>query len=203
MIARLTAETVSAPLPRELRTERLRLRRWQPADRAPFAAMNADPRVMEHFPALMSQEESDASYARIRAHFEQHGFGLWAVEILGGAEFAGFIGLNTTRFEVHFTPCIEIGWRLAADTWGRGFATEGARAALAFAFETLRLEEIVSFTVPDNQRSRRVMEKLGMTHQARDDFEHPVLPVGHRLRRHVLYRVRRPGQIPFVSQNGA
>src|SRR5947209_5534727 len=173
-------------LPRDLRTERLRLRRWCPADRAPFAALNADPRVMEHFPALLSREESDARVARIEAHFDQYGFGLWAVEIVDVAPFVGFIGLSIPRFEAHFMPCHEIGWRLAAESWGRGIATEGARAALAFGFETLRLEEIVSYTVPANLRSRRVMEKIGMTHQPRDDFDHPLLPAGHCLSRHVF-----------------
>jgi RimJ/RimL family protein N-acetyltransferase len=175
--------------PEELRTERLLLRRWRPADLEPFAAMNADPQVMEHFPAPLSREESDAAAARIAAHFERHGFGLWAVEASSGAPFAGFIGLAIPRFEAHFTPCVEIGWRLAADHWGRGYATEGARAALAFGFESLRLEEIVSYTVPANLRSRRVMEKLGMTHDPSEDFDHPLLPEGHPLRRHVLYRM--------------
>jgi RimJ/RimL family protein N-acetyltransferase len=178
-------------LPQELHTERLLLRRWRSADREPFAALNADPRVMEHFPALLSREESDAAADRIEAHFERHGFGLWAVELAGVTPFAGFIGLCVPRCEAHFTPCVEIGWRLAADYWGHGLATEGARAALAFGFESLRLEEIVSYTVPDNLRSRRVMEKLGMTHQPTDDFDHPLLPAGHRLSRHVLYRIAR------------
>jgi RimJ/RimL family protein N-acetyltransferase len=180
--------------PPELRTERLCLRRWRPADRAPFAALNADPQVMKHLPAQLTPEESDALAARIDAHFEQRGFGLWAVEIAGGTLFAGFIGLSVPRFEAHFTPCVEVGWRLAAEHWGRGFATEGARAALAFGFEALDLAEIVSFTVPGNRQSRRVMEKLGMSHDPRDDFEHPLLPEGHRLRRHVLYRIARPAQ---------
>jgi RimJ/RimL family protein N-acetyltransferase len=177
--------------PQELRTERLCLRRWRPADRAPFAAMNADPKVMEYFPGLLSREASDERVDRIEAHFSEHGFGLWAVEIAGVMPFAGFIGLGVVRFEAPFTPCVEVGWRLAADCWGSGFATEGARAALAFGFENLRLAEIVSFTVPANLRSRRVMEKLGMTHHPGEDFDHPVLPEGHPLRRHVLYRIRR------------
>jgi RimJ/RimL family protein N-acetyltransferase len=179
-------------LPRELRTDRLLLRRWLAADRDPFAALNADPHVMEHFPATLSREESDARAARIDAHFDQHGFGLWAVEIPNVVPFAGFVGLWVTPFEAHFTPCVELGWRLAAKHWGHGYATEAARAALAFGFETLRLAEIVSFTVPANLRSRRVMEKLGMTHNPADDFDHPALPEAHPLRRHVLYRVPRP-----------
>jgi len=179
------------PLPDELRTPRLILRRWRPADRAPFAAMNADPRVMEFFPAPLSPEETEASIARIEAHFDQHGFGLWAVDIPGMTHFTGFVGLNHPRFEATFTPCVEIGWRLAAEYWNRGFATEGARAALSFGFETLKLDEIVSFTVPENVRSRRVMEKLGMRHDPMDDFDHPLVPEGHRLKPHVLYRINR------------
>src|SRR6185369_3079349 len=176
----------------ELRTERLRLRRWREEDRAPFAAMNADPRVMEHFPALLSRDESDALVARIEAHLAQHGFAQWAVEIPGVTPFAGFVGLSIPRFEATFTPCVEIGWRLAADYWGQGFATEGAKAALEFGFKQLGLAEILSFTVPANLRSRRVMEKIGMTHNSADDFDHPFLASGHSLSRHVLYRIRRP-----------
>jgi RimJ/RimL family protein N-acetyltransferase len=170
----------------------LHLRRWRPEDRAPFAALNADPRVMEHFPALLTREESDARAARADAHFEECGFGLWAVEIPGVTPFAGFIGLTVPVFEAHFTPCVEVGWRLAAEFWGHGYATEGARAALAFGWDALGLKEIVSSTVPANTRSWRVMERLGMTHDPRDDFDHPLLPPGHRLRRHVLYRIARP-----------
>lgn len=172
----------------ELHTDRLLLRRWLPADRGPFAAMNADRTVMEYFPDRLSRAESDAAVTRIESHFAQHGFGLWAVEITNVVPFAGFIGLAVPRFEAHFTPCIEIGWRLAAAHWGRGYATEGARAALAFAFDVLGREEVVSFTVPGNMRSRRVMERIGMTHDPADDFDHPFLPAGHPLRRHVLYR---------------
>jgi RimJ/RimL family protein N-acetyltransferase len=176
----------------ELRTDRLCLRRWLPQDPAPFARLNADPRVVEFFQGPLSREESDALADRIEAHFQVHGFGLWAVEITGVTPFAGFIGLAVPRFEAPFTPCVEIGWRLAAKHWNRGYATEGARATLAFGFRSLRLQEIVSFTVPGNVRSRRVMEKIGMTHSASDDFDHPLLPEGHPLRRHVLYRVERP-----------
>ena len=175
----------------QLLTERLRLRRWRPGDRAPFAALNADPRVMEYFPAPLSSEESDDLAARIEAHFDARGFGLWAVEAPGVAPFVGFVGLSVPGFEAHFTPCVEIGWRLAAEHWGKGYAAEGARAALAFGFETLRLEEIVSFTATGNLPSRRVMERIGMTHDPADDFDHPALPEGHPLRRHVLYRIGR------------
>jgi RimJ/RimL family protein N-acetyltransferase len=174
----------------EIRTERLRLRRWKTQDLEPFAALNRDPVVMEYLAAPLSRAESDAFAARIEAHFDAHGFGLFAVEVVEGRSFAGFIGLSIPRFEAPFMPCVEIGWRLAAHCQGRGYATEGARAVLALGFETLTLGEIVSFTVPANVRSRRVMEKLGMTHSAADDFDHPALPGGHPLRRHVLYRRR-------------
>jgi RimJ/RimL family protein N-acetyltransferase len=180
-------------LPRELHTSRLCLRRWLPDDRVAFARLNADPRVMEFFPGPLSRAESDARAAQIEAHFERQGFGLWAVEITGITRFAGFIGLSIPRFDAHFMPCIEIGWRLDADHWNRGYATEGARAALAFAFDWLHVEEIVSYTVPANLRSRRVMEKLGMSHASSEDFDHPLLPEGHPLRRHVLYRLPATG----------
>jgi RimJ/RimL family protein N-acetyltransferase len=157
----------------------------------PFAALNGDPRVAEHLPSTLSRAESDGLASRIEAHFERHGFGLWALEVPGVSEFAGFVGLAVPRFEAHFTPCVEIGWRLDPRCWGHGYATEGARAAARCAFEVLHLKEIVSFTVPANVRSRRVMEKLGMTYRSEDDFEHPALPDGHRLRRHVLYRLTR------------
>lgn len=178
--------------PRELRTERLLLRRWRPEDREAFAAMNADPRVMEFFPGTLPRSESDAMVDRIEAHFERHGFGYWAAELPGIAALAGLVGLAVPRFEAAFTPCVEIGWRLAPAQWGRGLATEAARAALDFGFRCLQLPEILSFTVPANVRSRRVMEKIGMTHAPAEDFDHPLLPEGHALRRHVLYRCRRP-----------
>jgi RimJ/RimL family protein N-acetyltransferase len=179
-------------VPHEFRTERLLLRRWRPQDSEPFAAMCADPRVMEFFPATQTRDESDATVARIEAHFTKHGFGLWAVEIVGSSPFAGFIGLCYPRFEAHFTQCVEIGWRLAAQHWGHGYATEGARAAVVVGFESLQLAEIVAMTVPENLRSRRVMDKLGMTRREDDDFDHPLLPPGHHWRRHVLYRLARP-----------
>lgn len=172
----------------ELRTERLRLRRWTDADRDPFAALNADPDVMEFFPAPLSRAESDAFVDRIEAHFDEHDFGLWAVESAATGDFTGYVGLWPATFEAHFTPAIEVGWRLARRWWGSGIATEAARAAMADGFERLRLDEIVSMTARVNVRSRRVMEKLGMTRDAADDFEHPRVEVGHVLRPHVLYR---------------
>jgi len=180
-------------LPPELRTDRLHLRRWRASDRDPFARLNADPRVVEFLPGPLSRAETDARADRAEAHFRQHGFGLWAIEVPGVVPFAGFVGLSIPDFDAPFTPCIEVGWRLDAAHWGRGYATEGALAALAFAFHWLRVAEVVSYTVPLNSRSRRVMERLGMTRSADDDFDHPLLPEGHPLRRHVLYRLRRPG----------
>lgn len=174
-----------------LRTERLLLRRWRESDRLPFQAVNADPRVMEHFPAPLTSPESDALLDRAQEHFNRHGFGPFAVELLESDEFIGFIGLSIPAFAAPFMPAVEIGWRLAFEHWGRGLATEGARAALAFAFNELDLGQIVSFTVPANLRSRRVMEHLGMTHNPEDDFDHPNLPAGHPLRSHVLYRISR------------
>lgn len=174
-----------------LTTLRLRLRPWTPQDLLPFAAMNADARVMQFLPTLLARAESAAMVARIQEHFERHGFGLWAVEVAGVAEFIGFVGLSVPTFEAHFTPCVEIGWRLACEYWGQGYATEAARAALDFAFRQLQLEQVVSFTAPANHRSRRVMERLGMARSPDDDFEHPNLATGHPLRTHVLYRLLR------------
>jgi RimJ/RimL family protein N-acetyltransferase len=180
-------------VPAELVTPRLRLRRWRGADRAPFARISADPVVMEHFPSVLSRAESDDLVDRIEATFERDGLGLWAVEVADSAEFAGFVGLWTAGFEAHFMPAVEVGWRLAAAHWGRGYATEAARAAVADGFVRLALPEIVSFTSLGNQRSQRVMQKLGMARDPADDFDHPRMPEGHRLRRHVLYRLPNPG----------
>ena len=151
--------------------------------------MNADPRVAEYLPTPLSRSESEAFVTRVEAHFEKHGFGLWAVEVLENYRFAGYVGLMRPRFESHFTPCVEVGWRLASEHWGKGYATEGASAAIAYGFDVIGLREILSWTVPANMRSRRVMEKLGMTRDPADDFDHPLLPEGHPLRRHVLYRI--------------
>ena len=178
----------SGPTP-SIRTERLLLRGWRAGDRAPFAALNGDPVVMEHFPGTLDTAESDEMADRIEEFFAEHGFGLWAVEVPGVSDFVGFVGLSIPRFETHFTPCVEIGWRLAREHWGRGYAPEAARAALRFGFERAGLAEIVSFTVPGNLKSRRVMEKIGMHRDPADDFDHPFLPPGHALRRHVLYRL--------------
>jgi RimJ/RimL family protein N-acetyltransferase len=174
-----------------LETERLILRRWKSTDAEPYSKLNSDPIVMEFLLKHLSREESDAQIARIEAHFSEHGFGLWAVEIKATGEFIGFAGLNQPAFDAHFTPCVEVGWRLARAHWSHGFATEAARTALAFGFEIASLEEIVSFTVPANKRSIAVMERLGMKRDPEEDFEHPKIPEGHMLRPHVLYRMKR------------
>lgn len=172
-----------------IETERLLLRRWREGDREPFAALNADPEVMEHFPARLSREESDALAARITIAMAERGFGLWAVEVRGGAPFIGFVGLSIPTFDAPFMPAVEIGWRLSRVHWGHGYAIEAARAVLDDGFGRHGLTEIVSFTVPANVRSRRVMERLGMRQDG--EFDHPRLPEGHLLRRHVLYRIAR------------
>lgn len=174
----------------ELETPRLRLRAWRDADLEPFAALNADPRVMEFFPASMTRAESDAMADKIRSLMSERGWGFWAVEIKEGASFAGFVGLHIPNVPLPFSPCVEVGWRLAAAHWSKGYATEAARAALGFGFGTLGLEEIVSFTAERNNRSRQVMEKLGLRNHG-EDFVHPTVPVGHPMRPHVLYRLRR------------
>lgn len=175
----------------ELETARLRLRAWTDTDLAPFAALNADPRVMLHFPAPLDRTQSDALATRIRAHLGEHGWGLWAVEVTRGrpAPFIGFVGLARQTFEAPFTPCVEVGWRLAHAHWGHGYATEAAVAALRFAFVSLALPEVVSMTSALNEPSRRVMERLGMRRDPTDDFEHPRVPPGSPLRPHVLHRI--------------
>jgi len=178
-----------------LTTDRLILRRWREADRAPFRAINADPRVMEFFPALLTPEETDEGVARIEQHFEQHGFGLYAAELIETGTFIGFIGLSVPAFEARFMPAVEIGWRIAHNYWGKGLATEGALAVVRHAFGTLGLSSLVSFTSTANMRSRRVMEKIGMSRDAAADFDHPRIPEGHPLRRHVLYRLHSHGDI--------
>jgi RimJ/RimL family protein N-acetyltransferase len=179
-------------MPTSIATERLLLRPWRASDRAPFAALNADPLVMESFPARLSAAESDAMADTIEQRMaQQGGWGLWAVEVPAVADFVGFVGLNPAQ-ETLGHPAVEIGWRLAAEHWGRGYAPEAARASLAHGFDSLGLEEIVAFTSTGNAKSRRVMEKIGMTHQPDRDFEHPRIPKGSPLRRHVLYAIRRP-----------
>ena len=167
-----------------IRTERLLLRPWTDDDREPFAALNADPAVMEHFPSPLDLKDSDTLADRIAAGIEQRGWGLWALEAPDG--FIGFTGLSIPTFEADFLPAVEVGWRLARSAWGKGYASEAASAALRYGFEELVLEEVVSFTAKTNLRSARVMRRIGMVLVG--EFEHTVLPEGHRLRPHVLYR---------------
>jgi ribosomal-protein-alanine N-acetyltransferase len=169
--------------------ERVCLRGWRNEDREAFAAMNADARVMEFFRSPLSRVESDAMVDRIQRHFSEHDFGLWAIEVPGVAPFIGFAGFDVARFKAHFTPCVEVGWRLAFEHWGHGYATEAARLALGYGFGTLALSDVVSFTSTTNHRSRAVMERLGMRRDPAEDFDYPSFPEGHPLRRHVLYRL--------------
>jgi RimJ/RimL family protein N-acetyltransferase len=162
--------------------------------------MNGDPVVMTHFVALLSREESDQLVARIRESWATRGFGLWAVERPADGRFLGFTGLALHTFEAPFTPAVEIGWRFAAEAWGHGYATEAARAALRYGFGTLGLDEILSWTTVANEPSRRVMERIGMTRDPADDFEHPSIPVGHPIRPHVLYRLARPSWLAAVDR---
>lgn len=168
------------------------MRRWSSADRDDFAIMNADPHVMEFFPGLLSRQDSDGLAARADAHLAEHGWGLWALEIKDGEDcgrFAGFTGLAVPSWEASFTPCVEVGWRLPRWAWGRGYASEAARAALRVGFDDLALGEIVSFTATANKRSQAVMRRIGMTRDPDDDFDIPSIPVGHPMGRSVLYRL--------------
>jgi RimJ/RimL family protein N-acetyltransferase len=174
----------------EFETQRLRLRQWRASDREPFARMNADPRVMEFFPALISRESSKASIDRWRSQLEEKGWSNWAAELRGTGEFIGFVGISVPRSQLPFMPCVEIGWRLAFPHWGKGYATEAALGSLRIAFEQLDFPEIVSFTAMQNLRSRAVMERIGM-HDSGENFEHPAVPKGSPLRLHCLYRIRR------------
>ncbi|WP_223879709.1 GNAT family N-acetyltransferase [Dechloromonas sp. CZR5] len=171
----------------QLETSRLRLRPWRDEDLAPFAALNADAQVMAHFPATLDRAESDVLAARCQSLIEAQGWGFWATEIKASGDFIGFVGLHRPIAELPFSPCVEIGWRLARPFWGQGYASEAARAALSFAFNDLALAEVVAFTSLENRRSQAVMERLGM--RRAENFEHPAQPPGHPLREHCLYRL--------------
>lgn len=172
-----------------LQTARLILRDWQDSDIPIFVAMGQDPEVMKFFPDFWGEEKSRESVQRFRQHFADHGFGLFAVELRENHEFIGFVGICHLTFEAHFTPAIEIGWRLVSKHFGKGYATEAAREVLRFAFEELKLKEVVALTVPDNTPSQNVMKKIGMTRDEKDDFLHPKIPQNHKFARHVLYRI--------------
>ncbi|MGW4791298.1 GNAT family N-acetyltransferase [Nonomuraea sp. NPDC004297] len=175
-----------------METERLIMRRWREADREPFAAMNADPEVMEHFPAPLTREESDALVVRIEDQFDRRGYSLWALEVRESGEFIGFTGLVLQTFDAPFLPAVEIGWRLARPAWGHGYAIEAARRAAQYAFEEAGLGDIISMTAESNLRSQSVMRRLGMTRDPAEDFAHPRLAADNPLSRHVLYRLKRP-----------
>ncbi len=174
----------------ELETDRLKLRQWSARDYAPFSELNADPEVMKYFPATLMESESTALATKIEKLISERGWGMWAVELKTQGDFIGFVGLHKPEVKLPFTPCIEIGWRLSKKYWGKGYATEAATAALAYAFDTLQLDEVVSFTALANIKSRSVMERLNMV-DVRQNFEHPGVPAGHKLREHVLYKITR------------
>lgn len=174
-------------------TQRLVLRPWKLEDFDPFFSLNADPRVMEYFPSVLNRQESDELALRIKTKLEEKGWGMWAATLIASGEFIGFIGLNEvtqSTLPAPFSPAVEVGWRLAFEHWGKGYATEGALASLQYGFHILHLKEIISFTAVQNQRSRHVMEKIGMHRDPKGDFDHPKLAEGHWLRRHVLYRLQ-------------
>ena len=173
-----------------IETERLVLRPWAEEDRVPFAALNADPQVMRYFPSVLDRTESDAMVEIARQRSREDGFCFQPAVIKASGRFIGFVGLSRPRHALPFAPCVEVGWRLSRDAWGHGYASEAARAWLRFGFETLGLDEIVSFTTVTNTPSRRVMERIGMERDETDDFDHPALDPGHPLVRHVLYRLK-------------
>lgn len=165
------------------------LRQWRQSDKQPFAALNSDPRVMEYFPSVLSRPQSDAIADRCSALIAEHGWGFWAAELKASGNFLGFVGLHVPSEDLPFSPCVEIGWRLAHEHWGRGYATEAAREALRFGFEVLALDKIVSFTSVGNLRSQSVMQRLGM--EMIDTFDHPAVPADSGLKRHFLYCLTR------------
>lgn len=175
-----------------IQTNRLILRQWQEDDFEPFYLLNSDPRVMEFFPSILTRDESDQMIKRMQTKIEERGWGWFAASLKDHDKFIGFIGMNfidEISFPTHFTPAVEVGWRLAYPFWKKGYATEGALACLNYGFNVLNLKEIVSFTAKQNIRSRAVMERIGMHYDPQDDFEHPKLPKGHELSKHVLYRM--------------
>ncbi|MBX9770450.1 MAG: GNAT family N-acetyltransferase [Candidatus Obscuribacterales bacterium] len=173
----------------QLETERLFLRHWQESDVEPFCAITSDPEVRRYYPNVLSASETKTLVVRIKAHFEKENFGLWSVELKSTGEFIGYTGLQKPTIEAHFMPCVEIGWTIAKKHWGNGYAPEAAAKALEDGFTRIGLDEIVSFTTVSNDKSIRVMEKLGMTRNPKDDYSHPLLPQGHPLKPHVLFRL--------------
>lgn len=182
-----------------LETDRVLLRDWSGDDLEPFAAMNADEKVMEYYPAIINREESDALAMRLQQDMDAVGFGLYAVEDKSTGNFIGYVGISEVRFPADFAPALEIGWRLAATSWGHGFATEAAKACMAHAFSEFGFPDLVSFTTRGNTKSIAVMERIGMSRNPDDDFEHPNLPEDHPLRPHVLYRIENPGMLNMAE----
>jgi len=172
----------------ELQTKRLALRQWQPSDHPLFAEINEDSEVMAHYPKILNNEESNSLANKLEDLIAKRGWGFWAVELKSNKQFIGFVGLHNPEVVLPFTPCTEIGWRLSKKYWGKGYATEAANAALKYAFETLQIEEVVSFTSPQNIKSISVMERLNMV-DTQQNFEHPTIPFGHKLREQVLYKI--------------
>lgn len=172
-----------------LETKRLLLRTWKESDIESMTAINQDPKVCEFLPRIGNRASTEAMIHRFIRQYKQHGFCLYAVELKSTKEMIGFVGLDIPSFEAHFMPAVEVGWRLASRYWGKGYATEAAKAVLHYAFKELGMDEIVSFTAVDNKASRRVMEKLGMHHNPHDDFDHPTVEKDSPLKRHVLYRI--------------
>ena len=193
----LVLPTFASPV--ELHTRRCVLRQWQDSDLEPWTLMNADPEVRRYFPELLDAERASAEAGRCRDAIAQRGWGMWALEIPSEFRFAGFVGLHVPHFDAPFVPAVEIGWRLARAAWGRGFATEAAQAALDFAFDRLALDKVVALAVPTNAPSLRVMERLGMRRDMAGDFDHPRVPSGHPLCRHVLYRTTAPARSPAAT----
>lgn len=193
----LVLPTFASPV--ELHTRRCVLRQWQDSDFAPWAQMNADPEVRRYFSEVLDAERAGAEASRCREAIAQRGWGMWALEIPGEFKFTGFVGLHVPHYDAPFVPAVEVGWRLPRAAWGRGFATEAAQAALAFAFERLALREVIAIAVPANAASLRVMERLGMHRDPTGDFDHPRVDAGQGLRRHVLYRTAAPGGTPAAT----
>lgn len=193
------ANVAAVPDHAELRTERLLLRGWRESDLEPFAELNAHPEVMRYLQGPRSREASDAFARRIQADWRRRGWGLWAVEVVGEADFIGYVGLAEASFDAPFTPAVEVGWRLTRSAWGHGYATEAAKAALAFGFKEAKLAEVLSFTAAINLRSRAVMERIGLQRDPVGDFEHPSVPVGDELRPHVLYRLPAGAKAEYLA----
>lgn len=194
----LMLRTFAAPI--ELRTPRVLLRQWKDSDSDAWAAMNADPQVRRYFPAVLSRTEAQAEADRIRSAIAQRGWGMWALEVPGVHSFAGFVGLNVPGFEAPWMPAVEIGWRLACAAWHKGYATEGAAAALNFAFTHLELPQVVAMSVPANAPSHNVMERLGMLRDPGADFDHPRVPIDSPLKRHILHRIFPVPSSPYFTK---